>query len=107
MPALLYVGDTYTEVVCKVRDISERGIAFEITLSEAEKGSFRVGDSIEFQFMDTFRFGSEVETDLISKHCLIRHVTEAGSSLIIGCYLADKEFAQYVMHKEVAGQSRL
>ena len=102
MPALLYVGDTYTEVVCYVRDISERGIAFETTLSEAENGSFRVGDSIDFQFMDTFRFGGELETALISKHCLIRHITETGKKLIVGCYLADQEFARYVMHKEYA-----
>ena len=66
MPALLYVGDTYTEVVCYVRDISE------------------------------------LETALISKHCLIRHITETGKKLIVGCYLADQEFARYVMHKEYA-----
>jgi hypothetical protein len=102
IPALIYAGNGYTEVICDVKDVSEHGIAFEITLDKANKEKFKIGDSIEFQFVDSFMFGRKIETDLISKSCLVRHVTESEGNLIIGCFLEDSEFAHYVMHREVS-----
>ena len=101
LPAMLFVGDSCMEVVCNIRDISERGISFETILDDENRKRFHVGESLKFQFMDVFRFGEEKETNLLTKRCLIRHITEEEDHLIVGCYLADTEFAHYVMHREV------
>ena len=102
IPALVYAGNGYKEIECDIKDISEHGIAFEITLDKANKEKFNVGDSIEFQLVDSFMFGREMETVLICKTCVVRHITETEGGLIIGCYLEDSEFAHYVKHKEVS-----
>ncbi len=102
LPALVYAGSGYTEIECDIKDISEHGIAFEITLDKTNKEKFNVGDSIEFQLVDSFMFGREMETALICKKCVVRHITESEGSLIVGCSIEDPEFAHYVKHREVS-----
>ena len=102
LSALVFTDRDHQEVVCSVKNISEHGICFELPVTEENKSRFRKGDTIEFQFVDSFMFGSQLETDMILDKCIVRHITEKEGQLVIGCYLDDKKYEHYVVHKELS-----
>ncbi len=101
VPAILHEKTKNGEISCTVRDICEKGVCFEIPANEKLVGKLRTGDSIHFQFIDSFQYGKENETDILSNECLIRYVKDFGNFIRIGCYVSEKSFTQYAIRREV------
>ena len=101
VPAILHDSIQNGEINCMVRDVSEKGICFEVPTDEEFVDNLRTGDSVHFQFIDTFQYGKESETDILSSDCTIRYRKIIGNIIRIGCYVCEKEFMQYAIRKEV------
>ena len=102
IPALITEDRNHEEIPCTVRNISENGICFEFN-SDGGKyvDSLQKGDAIHFQFIDTYQFGSNIETDVLSNDCTVRHIRICGDMMIIGGYVTEEEFRQYAARREL------
>ncbi|MCR4591233.1 MAG: PilZ domain-containing protein [Lachnospiraceae bacterium] len=100
--ANLYESTENKEIPCKVRNISECGICFEIPKDAPYKNRLHKGDGLSFHFVDSFKMNDEMETDVMSEKSIIRHVTEKkDGSTLIGCYLNKEKFRQYFLRRQL------
>ncbi len=99
--AVLFGIQDIAEIRCKIKNISEQGIGFEVPASYEEFLS--VGDDITFQFYDAFMYGNEEESAVICEKGRVKHIDRSGNSLFIGCYLNSEDYRRYVLHKEMSG----
>ena len=72
---LLYIKGNGEEIVCKVIDISEKGICFKIPFN-ISTANIKPGDTLTFQFSDSFYFGRELEEEIITDTCKVIYVTK-------------------------------
>ena len=84
-----------------VRDVSEKGICFELPADDTNAEALAEGRSVHFQFIDTYLYGKEAETDVLSNDCTIRYVKTLGNLIRIGCYVSGEEFSKYAVRREV------
>ena len=100
--ANLYESTENKEIPCKVCNISECGICFELPKDTPYTNRLRKGDGLAFSFVDSFSIGDETETDVLSEKSIIRHITEKkDGSTLIGCYLNKENFRRYFIRKQL------
>ncbi len=100
--ANLYESTENKEMPCKVCNISECGICFELPKDAPFLNRLRKGDGLAFSFVDSFRIGDKTETDVLSEKSIIKHITEKkDGSTRIGCYLNKDNFRKYFLHKQL------
>ena len=101
VPAILHESRHNHEINCKVKNISEYGVAFEIPLDERFREDLGKGEPVHFQFIDTYKYGRSSETELLSANCIIRYIRVGEEFMTIGAYVAEDEFRQYALRREV------
>ncbi len=101
-PAILNESDGNHEVPCTVKNISERGICFTIPKNAPYADRIRVGGSLHFQFIDSYRYGMGQTDDYISEDCQIKYLVSDDTTITAGCYLATDEFRRYVVRRQTA-----
>ena len=101
VPAILHEKASNREISCMVRDISENGICFEVPVRERNVDSLSEGGSLHFQFIDTYQYGKEVETDVLSNDGRIRYMRLYDDVLRVGCYVTGDDFKKYAVRREV------
>ena len=106
VPAILHENRHHKEISCMVKDVSEKGICFEIPADDSYSESLCAGESIHFQFIDTYQYGKEAETDVLSNDCTIRYVKMLGNLIRIGCYVSGEDFSRYAVRREVVSGLR-
>lgn len=106
VPAILHDSVQNGEICCMVRDVSEKGVCFEISAKEQYAGNLHTGDPVHFQFIDTYQYGKESETDILSDECTIRYVKAFGDYIRIGCYVVAEDFQKYAVRREVVSGCR-
>ena len=106
VPAILHESRHHREISCMVRDVSEKGICFEIPAEDANRESLCEGGVIHFQFIDTYQYGKEAETDVLSNDGNIRYVKMLGNLIRIGCYVSGEDFSRYAVRREVVSGLR-
>ncbi len=85
-----------------VQNISEKGLCLEIEVFEGYQKFFTRGTPIMIQFVDSFPFGSDIESDVEIIKCSIRHVKEEEGKIIIGCFVSSEEYGKYVQHRALS-----
>lgn len=101
VPALLHESRHHREISCMVRDVCEKGICFEIPAEDVASEILCEGGLVHFQFIDTYQYGKEAETDVLSNDCTIRYVKVLGNRIRIGCYVSGEDFSRYAVRREV------
>ncbi len=101
VPAILHDSRQNREISCKVKNISETGVCFEIPLEEKYIENVKNNEYIHFQFIDTYMYGKIEETNILSSDCLIRYVKVEDNCMTIGGYVTGKDFQEYASKKEI------
>ena len=100
--ANLYESTENREIPCKVCNISECGICFELPKDAKYVDRLHKGDGLAFNFVDSFKMGDKTEMNVLSEKSVIRHITEKkDGSTLIGCYLNKENFRRYFLHKQL------
>ena len=90
------------EIKCRVVNISEIGACVEIGVFPDYQEYIQKGSVMKLQFIDSFPFGSYLESDVINISCNIRYVEEQEGRLVIGCAVNSEDYKSYVRHRETA-----
>ena len=91
----IYVSKDKAEIVCRVKNISEDGICFHVHKADLPKDFVHVGDTLGFQIIDTFIYGHEPITEILSDTCTVAHIEENGYYYIIGAHVKSFEYEEY------------
>ncbi|MCR4655787.1 MAG: PilZ domain-containing protein [Lachnospiraceae bacterium] len=101
--ACVFCNGLNGEIKCRIENISEKGICLETEAFEGYQQFFAQGNIITIQFVDSFPFGNDIESDIETINCSVRHVKEKDGIILIGCYVSSDEYRKYVRHRELSG----
>ncbi|MCR4618448.1 MAG: PilZ domain-containing protein [Lachnospiraceae bacterium] len=101
IPALITEGRKHREIPCTIKNISETGICFEMPMEEKYLESVQKGDAVHFQFIDTYQYGRNIQTDVLSNDCTIRHIRVNGNCITVGGYVTEEDYRKYAVRREI------
>ena len=91
------------ELLANLKDISESGIAIEVTTKAPEVESLKVDDTIKFWGMDSFMYLSFMRQTVIYGTGKVVRIDEEDNKVLIGCKLVYNECLQeYIKDRKVA-----
>ena len=91
------------EFLANLKDISESGIAFEVTSETPEIEILKIGDEIKFWGVDCFKYLGFMKQTVISGACRVVRIDGEGDKVVIGCKLLyDKHLQNYIKDRKVA-----
>lgn len=91
------------ELQANLKDISESGIAIEVTPKAPEIESLKVDDTIKFWGMDSFMYLSFMRQTVIYGTGKVVRIDEEDNKVLIGCKLVYNECLQeYIKDRKVA-----
>lgn len=99
----LYLGNI--EIICQIRDISERGICLLVDDEIVKQNSIAVGTEMEFQYADVYEYFNEKRKAIISGKCKIMRIVSSDMGTILGCVVERggkyEEYEEYVENRKV------
>lgn len=91
------------ELQANLKDISESGIAIEVTPKAPEIESLKVDDTIKFWGMDSFMYLNFMRQTVIYGTGKVVRIDEEDNKVLIGCKLVYNECLQeYIKDRKVA-----
>ena len=91
------------ELLANLKDISESGIAIEVTPKVPEVESLKIDDEIRFWGMDSFMYLSFMRQTVIYGTGKVVRIDEEDNKVLIGCKLVYNECLQeYIKDRKVA-----
>lgn len=104
VPALITDGKNHKEINCMVKNISENGICLEVPIDEYKNDLIKVGEGVHVQYIDTYQYGRNIETEVLSTECTVRHIKEIGKKIIMGAYITEDDFRSYAIRREIMSE---
>ena len=102
VPALLYENRGNRELSCRVSNVSEQGICFEVPRNEKGAAELSIGESVLFQFIDTLLPGKDKDMCVLCNSSQIRHIDVNDKHYVVGCYIHDGRFGEYARMKQIS-----
>lgn len=107
--ALVYIGEGHREKNCRVVDICEAGICFELPAKDMAKDidTIHEGDRMDFQFADFYMLMNMKKSAVMTGRCVVKHIEPLPGKVMIGCYIRNNEFQRYAENRKFAETARL
>ncbi len=100
--ACMFCEGLNMEIKSKILDIGEKGIGLEVDVFEDYEKYFYKGAKVKVQLMDSYSFGSGMETVVLNIECFVRYVKREDEKLTVGCFVNRDDYERYVRHREVS-----
>lgn len=90
------------EIDCKVIDISEVGIAFEIEYNDRLYKKLNKGMKIKFLYLDEYLYANNEYFNIITSECILTRIAKKNNKMIVGCdLLIDNNIKKYIAQRKV------